>query len=162
MSQKTGWLEKWNNGLVASILEVQFHRVKIKKTSKKKTSKANVASFRDSALYYVLDKKVNLGKLTLTGNSVFSQKEIVEVALPVPKSTERIRLLGKIIQVTTFMELKRVVFRGHVQFVAANKEDFDRLVAQQSQRAALPPQPSLGPKRSPVQSGGLKTTFKRT
>jgi hypothetical protein len=158
VASKTGWLEKWNRGMVLSILEVQYHRVKVKKGPKKKG--AGTHSFRDSELYYVLDKKIDLGELTLTGNSVFAKNEIVEVELPVTKHKTRLRLLGKIYKTTTFMEMQRVVFRGHLQFAAVNKQDFDLLVSLENTKPKAPSFKSPA-KRSPDNKSGLKITFKR-
>lgn len=132
MNQKTGWLEKWHQGRVVSILEVQYHRVKVKKTPRKQKGGHQAASHRDADLYYMLDKKVNLGDLSLTGSSVFGKNELIEVMLPVTKFNTKLRLLGKILKMTTFMELKRVIFRGQVQFAAVNKEDFDKVAAMES------------------------------
>lgn len=164
MSQKVGWLERWYKGHVASILEVQYHRVRVKKTPRKKGAKAAATSYRDSELYYVLDKKIDLGKLSLTGNSVFAQKEVVEVELPVAKNKyyAQLRLLGKITRITTFMELKRIVFRGEVHFAAVNKEDFDQLLAQQNARIKEESsETNFNQKRSQQNEGRLKLTFKR-
>lgn len=162
MAEKTGWLEKWHQGMVVSILEVQYNRVKVKKTPRKQKGGHQSSSYRDEALYYMLDKKVNLGDLSLTGNSVFGKNELVEVALPVTKFNTRLRLLGKIPKVTTFMEMKRVVFRGHVKFAAVNKEDFDKVSAMEKRGVAPTRKTSkeMAQKRKGGQ-GHLKITFKK-
>ena len=163
MAEKTGWLEKWHKGSVVSILEVKYHRVKVKKGPKKKGKTTKAHTFRDSELYYMLDKKVNLGQLTLTGNSVFSKNEIVEVELPLTKYNTRMRLLGKILKTTTFMELKRVVFRGDVHFAAVNKEDFDLVVSMEQKGQVAPAPRSSAPPSKPGQKDDkFKVTFKRS
>jgi hypothetical protein len=163
VAQKTGWLEKWQKGRVLSILEVQFHRVQVKKTPRKKVAKKNEPAHRDTNLYYVLDKKVSLGQLSLTGNSVFAPKEIVEVELPVNKTKyqTRLRLLGKITKTTSFMELKRIVFRGDIQFAAVNKEDFDLLLELEDRRIKEEAQRTPQFKSPAGKNSGLKVTFKR-
>jgi len=163
MAEKTGWLEKWHKGSVVSILEVKYHRVKVKKGPKKKGKTTKAQSFRDQDLYYVLDKKINLGQLTLTGNSVFSKNEIVEVELPLTKYNTRMRLLGKILKTTSFMELKRVVFRGDVHFAAVNKEDFDLIVAMENKgQVSAPKAPAPQTKQPPQKDDKFKVTFKRS
>jgi hypothetical protein len=156
MSERTGWLEKWNEGRVASIVEVKYHRVQVKKTRRKKAG-GPLAADRQAEHYYVLDKKVHLGHLTLTGNSVFGKNELLEVALPVPQFQTQLRLLGKAIETTTFLEHKRVVFRARVHFSAVNKEDFQRLAALAERRLKLMgPPPTLS--RHPAHQ---KMTFQR-
>jgi hypothetical protein len=77
-----------------------------------------------------------------------------------------LRLLGKITSVSTFMELKRVLFRAKIQFSAVNKEDFDRLaaianqIAQETAARAPMPKPGQPPPSDNKQS--LKITFKRS
>jgi len=101
--------------------------------------------------------------LTLTGNSVFSKNEVVEVELPLTKYKTRMRLLGKVLKTTTFMELKRVVFRGDIQFAAVNKEDFDIAVAMENQaKASAPKFNAPAPRSAPQKDDKLKVTFKRS
>jgi hypothetical protein len=159
VSQKTGWLEKWHDGRILSMVEVQYHRVHVKKTPRKKAAASTQPSHRDESLYYVLDKKVSLGELTLTGNSVFSNRELVEVALPLAQHRSQLRLLGKVMSVTTFIEMKRVVFRAKVHFAAVSKEDFDRLAALEARKSKMTP-PSGNPSRE--KNSKLRMTFKRT
>lgn len=165
MRQKTGWLEKWDKGRVASMVEVKYHRAGVKKTKKKKGSKIALPSGPDAELYYMLDKKASMGKLSLTGNSVFEKNEIVVVELYVVRYGCRLRLLGKIEKTTTFMELQRVVFRGDIHFAAVSKDDFDHLLALEDQRVkeeakyAQPAASSAGASQNSNQR--LKITFKR-
>src|SRR5581483_1301249 len=106
VSEKTGWLEKFNKGRVVSMVEVKYHRVKIKKTARKKKGQARPSTtHRDESLYYVLDKKTSYGELSLTGSSVFSPSEIVELELFVVRHQAKLRLLAKVKKVETFMEL---------------------------------------------------------
>ncbi len=157
MSERTGWLEKWHEGRVVSIVEVKYHRVQVKKTRRKKAGGPRPAE-RHAEHYYVLDKKVHLGQLTLTGNSVFGKHELLEVGLPVPQFQTQLRLLGKAVETTTFLEHKRVVFRAQVHFSGVNKEDFKRLAALAQSRLKL-----MGP--PPVFSQHpthRKMTFQRT
>lgn len=157
MSQKTGWLEKWQDGRILSMVEVKYHRVQVRKTPRKKAPAAHARAHRDESLYYVLDKKVSLGELTLTGDSVFSNKEIVEVALPLSQYRAQLRLLGKVKGVTTFIEMKRVVFRAQVQFAAVSKEDFDRLVVLESKKPKIAKPEGASYQKNP----NLRMTFKR-
>lgn len=165
MRQKTGWLEKWDKGRVASMVEVKYHRAGVKKTTKKKGSKIALPTGKDSELYYMLDKKTTMGKLSLTGNSVFDKNEIVVVELYVVRYGTRLRLLGKIEKTTTFMELQRVVFRGDIHFAAVSKEDFDHLLALEDQRIkeeSKYTQPAASASSSSQNSNQkLKITFKR-
>ena len=115
-----------------SIQEVQYRRVSVKKTPRKKSGKT--PSPGDPSLYYVLNRNVSLGQLSLTANSVFTKNEMVEVEFQVYKLNTRLRLLGKITKTHTFVELKRVVFRGEIHFKAVNKVDYDRLLELDSQR----------------------------
>ncbi|MGH7738916.1 MAG: hypothetical protein ACREL1_02100, partial [bacterium] len=87
--------------------------------------------------YFVLDKKVHLGNLCLTGESVFGKNELLEVELPVPQFATRLRILGKALETTTFLEHKRVIFRARVHFSAVHKEDFMRLAALEERRLKL-------------------------
>ena len=119
-----------------SIQEVQYHRVGVKKTPRKKSGKIPVPG--DPSLYYVLNRNVSLGQLSLTGNSVFTKNEMVEVEFQVYKLNTRLRLLGKITKTQTFVELKRVVFRGDILFKAVNKVDYDRLLDLDRQRNPVP------------------------
>jgi hypothetical protein len=143
-SERTGWLEKWNEGRIASIVEVKYHRVLVKKTRRKKAG-GPLPAQRDAGHYFLLDKKVHLGRLSLTGDGVFAKNELLEVELPVPQHQTRLRFLGKAMDTTTFLEHKRVIFRALVHFSAVNKEDFQRLVALEDQRLKL-----MGP--APVMS----------
>jgi hypothetical protein len=163
---KTGWLEKWQNGRLLSMVEVQYGKARIRKTPRKKVFKSKAASYKETELYYVLDKNVNLGQLALTGETAFSEKEFFEVGLYVIQYQTQLRLLGKITRVTTFMELKTVLFRGDIHFSAVNKEDFDRLIALDDQRkkeeAARTSQVKTGKKGHTKDGGKIKITFKRS
>ncbi|HXV74540.1 MAG TPA: hypothetical protein VD713_07405 [Sphingomonadales bacterium] len=150
MTKKTGWLEKWEKGRVLSMVEVAYRRVGVKKTPRRKIFDPDTVSHKDD-LYYILDKKVKLGHLCLTGPSVFTNKELVEVELRVAEHDARLRLLGKILKVTTFMEMNQPVFRGDVHFSAVSKTDFDRLVALEDRRKRMA---AAQPKKA-------KVTFKR-
>ena len=153
-----GWLEKWQDGRILSMVEVQYHRVRVKKTPRKKAASSKPPAYRDESLYYVLDKKISLGELSLTGNSVFADKELVEVGLPLSKYGMQLRLLGKVKRITTFVEMKRVVFRAEVQFAAVNKDDFDRLVALEARAAKAAPS---GQRPDRPSNPKLRMTFKR-
>ena len=163
MSEKTGWLEKFNKGRVVSMVEVKYHRVKVKKTPRKKKGQPAPVSHRDESLYYVLDKNTSYGELSLTGNSVFSPGEIIELELFVTRHQAKLRLLAKIKKVETFMELKRPLFRGDVHFAAVSKQDFqnlraleDRRLREEAARTPMAPNP-----QHPTQNNSLKLTFKR-
>ena len=165
MSQKTGWLEKYNKGRVVSMVEVKYDRVKVKKTPRKKKGQPRPPSnYRDENLYYVLDKNANYGELFLTAGSVFSKNEIVELELFVAKHQAKLRLLAKVKKTETFMELRRPLFRGDLHFAAVNKHDFETLRALEDQRLrdeAAKPQVQK-PVNSPPPKNSLKLTFKRT
>ncbi|HJT24598.1 MAG TPA: hypothetical protein VJ873_08470 [bacterium] len=135
MSERTGWLEKQNNGRVVSMVEVKYHRVKIKKTSRKngKNPVPN-SSYRDESLYYVLAKNTSYGEMYLTAGSVFSKNEIIELELFVARYRAKLRLLAKVKKTETFHELKRPLFRGDLQFAAVNKYDFENIKALEEQR----------------------------
>jgi hypothetical protein len=166
LAPRTGWLEKWHNGRVLSMVSVQFGKAKLKKTPRKKVFKAQAHSMKDSELYYVLDKRINMGQLSLTGETIFAEKEFYEVMLQVAQFRTHLRLLGKITSVSSFMELKRVLFRAKIQFSAVNKEDFDRLAALAEQvaqeAAARAPAPKVDKNTSREDKPGLKITFKRS
>jgi hypothetical protein len=165
VAQKTGWLEKYNKGRVVSMVEVKYDRVKVKKTPRKKKGQAHPpGTHRDESLYYVLDKGTNYGELFLTGGSVFSKNEIVEVELFVARHQARLRLLAKVKKTETFMELKRPLFRGDLHFAAINKQDFETLRALEDQRLkeeAAKPQ-FQKPSNNPPSNNSMKLTFKRT
>ncbi len=165
VAQKTGWLEKYNNGRVVSMVEVKYDRVKVKKTPRKKKGQPRPPSNqRDESLYYVLDKNTNYGELYLTGGSVFSKNEIVELELFVARHKARLRLLAKVKKTETFMELRRPLFRGDLHFAAINKQDFETLRALEDQRLreeAARPQ-FQKPSNNPPTKSSLKMTFKRT
>lgn len=150
MAKKTGWLEKWEKGKLLSMVEVAYRRVGVKKTPRRKIFDPDTVSHKDD-LYYVLDKKVKLGHLCLTGPSVFANKELVEVELRVVDHDARLRLLGKVLKVTTFLEMNQPVFRADVHFSAVSKVDFDHLVALEDRRK----------KRAASGKGKTKVTFKR-
>jgi hypothetical protein len=162
VSEKTGWLEKFNKGRVISMVEVKYHRVKIKKTARRKKGQPLPASHRDEGLYYVLDKNASYGELCLTGNSVFSKNEIIELELFVVRHRAKLRLLAKVKKTETFMELKRPLFRGDLQFAAVNKQDFETLRALEEQRqreeASFRVPQGATP---PPQNNALRMTFKR-
>ncbi len=147
------------------MVEVKYDRVKVKKTPRKKKGQPRPPSnYRDENLYYVLDKKTNYGEMCLTGGSVFSRNEIVELELFVARHQARLRLLAKVKKTETFMELKRPLFRGDLHFAAVNKKDFDTVRALEDQRlreeAAKPPIQKQG--NAPPSKNSLKMTFKRT
>jgi len=160
MSRRSGWLEKWSKGRMVSMVEASYRRVGVKKTPRKKLFKKEVVAPNED-LYYILDKKVRLGELSLTGGSVFSPKELVEVELQVSQYQVRMRLLGKILKVTTFVELKRPVFRGEIHFSAVNKEDFDHLVALDDERKKREAEWATRGQSSPLKETH-KVTFKRS
>ncbi len=117
VSQKTGWLEKYNKGRVVSMVEVKYDRVKVKKTPRKKKGQPRPPSnYRDENLYYVLDKNTNYGELFLTAGSVFSKNEIVELELFVAKHQAKLRLLAKVKKTETFMETPKAPFPGRPPF----------------------------------------------
>ena len=165
VAQKTGWLEKYNNGRVVSMVEVKYDRVKVKKTPRKKKGQPHPPStHRDESLYYVLDKSTNYGEMFLTGGSVFSKNEIVELELFVARHNSRLRLLAKVKKTETFMELKRPLFRGDLHFAAVNKQDFETIRALEDRRLqeeAARPQFQKSADATPKNSS-LKMTFKRT
>jgi hypothetical protein len=165
MAPKTGWLEKYNKGRVVSMVEVKYDRVKVKKTPRKKKGQPSPPStHRDESLYYVLDKNTNYGELFLTGGSVFSKNEIVELELFVARHKARLRLLAKVKKTETFMELRRPLFRGDLHFAAVNKQDFETIRALEDQRLREEPaKPSIqkGPHAVPPKNS-MKLTFKRT
>jgi hypothetical protein len=135
VSERTGWLEKFNKGRVVSMVEVKYHRVKVKKTARKKKKQASPdSSHRDESLYYVLDKNTSYGEMFLTANSVFSKNEIVELELFVARHRAKLRLLAKVKKMETFHELKRPLFRGDLQFAAVNKYDFENIRSLEEQR----------------------------
>lgn len=137
MSEKTGWLEKHNKGRLVSMVEVKYHRVKIRKTARKKKGQPPPTSsggYRDESLYYVLDKGTNYGEMQLTAGSVFSKNEIIELELFVSRHKAKLRLLAKVKKTETFHELKRPLFRGDLQFAAVNKHDFENIKSLEEQR----------------------------
>lgn len=145
------------------MVEVQYNKARIRKTPRKKVFKSQASPRKNSELYYVLDKRVNLGHLALTGETVFSEKEFYEVSLLVAPYKTQLRLLGKITRGTVFMELKTPIFRGDIHFAAVHKEEFDRLVAMDDQRKKQEAErPKLAKPGSFKGKGGkLKITFKR-
>lgn len=164
VSEKVGWLEKYDKGRVVSMVEVKYHRVKVKKTARRKKGQAAVPkSHRDESLYYVLDKNVSYGNLSLTGGSVFQQNEIVELELFVARHKAKLRVLAKARDTETFVELKRPMFRAKVHFAAVNKSDFEHVKALEDQRlkeeASRPVFTPNPPDPNPKQS--MKMTFKK-
>ena len=136
MSQFKGWLEKRNGERVLSIQEVLFHRVLIKKIPRQKGSKIRIPTQKSDEAYYILEKKVNLGNLSLTGNMVFAKNDILVVQIQLTQFRMPMRLLGKMTKTTSFVEYKRVVFQGDIHFSAVHKGDFDRLLELDDQRRA--------------------------
>lgn len=116
------------------MVEVKYHRVKIKKTPRPKGARANEPVPKNMDLYYVLDKNVPLNGMFLTGTSVFSKNEIVEIQFYVAKYQTYLRMLAKIKRLETFVELNRPLFRGDLQFAAVSKEDYERLRVLDAQR----------------------------
>ena len=111
------------------MVQVLYRRIKVKKVPKKKRFNLKEATFApDLDLYYMLNKKLNFGELELSGDSVFNKGEILEVEFQVANFNTRLRMLAKIDKISTFSELKRVLWRGKVQFSAVSKEDYDRLL----------------------------------
>jgi hypothetical protein len=166
VSEKTGWLEKYNNGRVVSMVEVKYHRVKVKKTARKKKGQPPPdPSHRDESLYYVLDKNTSYGEMHLTASSVFSKNEIIELQLFVVRHKARLRLLAKVKKTETFHEHKRPLFRGDLQFAAVNKYDFENIKSLEEQRlreeAAF--RGSFGSKapKEPPPPNSMRLTFKR-
>ncbi len=167
VSGRTGWLEKYNKGRVVSMVEVKYHRVKIKKTPrKKKKQPAPDPAHRDESLYYVLDKNTSYGEMCLTASSVFSRNEIVELELFVARHRAKLRLLAKIKKMETFHELQRPLFRGDLQFAAVNKHDFEnvRALEEQKIREETAFRNSFAhqtPKAADAPANSMRLTFKR-
>jgi hypothetical protein len=160
MRQKTGWLEKHVSGVVQSIVEVHYHRIKIKKTPRKKLLGKGSPALPDDNLYFVIDKKVSYGELYLTGDSVFTAKEVIELHLFISAHKTKMRVLARIIRTETFFELKRLMFRAEIQFAAVNKEDFLRVQA--LEKARLNEKARFKPNPPTLPSGQKMTlTFKR-
>lgn len=136
VSDRTGWLEKHNKGRVVSMVEVKYHRVKIKKTARKKKDQPAPTNgpYREESLYYVLDKNTSYGEMHLTAGSVFSKNEIIELELFVARHKAKLRLLAKVKRTETFHELKRPLFRGDLQFAAVSKYDFENIKLLEEQR----------------------------
>jgi len=129
VSLNKGWLEKRQGDRVVSLTEVSFHRVGIRKIPRQKGSKIRVPVKATDEAYYVLDKRVKLGDYTLSGNAVFTTNEQVVVQLNVSQFQIPLRLFGKLTRVSSFVEYKRLVYQGHIQFQAVHKSDFERLIA---------------------------------
>ncbi len=165
MAQKSGWLEKYGKGMMQSMVEVKYQRVKPKKTPRKKSWKSGGFDLPNADLYYVLNKNSSYGDLHLTGDSIFSKNEIIEIEMFAAKHRTTFRVLSKIKKVESFMELKRVLFRGEVHFAAINKKDFERLQALEAKRIeedARMAQRFKAAGGTPSQnSGGIKLTFKK-
>lgn len=134
MGLNKGWLERRKNGKPLSIIEVSFHRAIIKKIPKLKGTKIRVPTRSSDETYYVLDKKVDLGELSLVGNNVFNNNEIIVVQMTVAQFRIPLRLLGKVSQVTSYVEYKRLVFEGNIKFSAVHKGDFDLLLEMDDRR----------------------------
>jgi hypothetical protein len=134
VSLNKGWLEKRQGDRVVSLTEVSFHRVGIRKIPRQKGSKIRVPVKATDEAYYVLDKKVKLGDYTLSGNAVFTNNEQVVVQLVISQFQIPLRLFGKLTRVTSFIEYKRLVYQGHIQFQAVHKGDFERLILLDEQR----------------------------
>ena len=165
MSEKTGWLEKFNKGRVVSMVEVKYHRVKIRKTPRKKKgqSAAPTGAYRDENLYYVLDKKTSYGEMHLTAGSVFSTNEIIELELFVARHKAKLRLLAKVKKTETFHELKRPLFRGDLQFAAVNKHDFENIRSLEEQRVREETafKNAFQMKSEPPPPNSMRLTFKK-
>lgn len=146
------------------MVEVKYHRVKVKKTARRKKGQAALPkSHRDESLYYVLDKKVSYGELSLTANSVFTQNEIIELELFVARHKAKLRVLAKARDTQTFMELRRPMFRAQVHFAAVNKSDFETVKALEEQRLREEAaQPVFNPASRPNPNNSMKLTFKRS
>jgi hypothetical protein len=140
------------------MVQVFYRKIKVKKTPKKSKFNPNAAAKLNEDLYYVLDKKINFGHLELTGESLFSTGEILEVEFQVAHFNTPLRLLAKILKTQTFMELKRVLFRGELKFAAVNKEDYDRILTLETERLRGL---QASPNRSVQPKGTLKLTFKQ-
>jgi hypothetical protein len=162
LNPKTGWVEKHQNGRITSMVQVFYRRIKPKKTPRKNKSGFSDLSKKGQDLYYILDKKINFGHLELTGDSVFAMGEILEVEFQVAHFNTRLRLLAKILKTITFMELKRVLFRGELKFAAVSKEDYERIMVLETERLQKAPAPHPGPKGAQDKKGTLKLTFKQS
>lgn len=148
------------------MVQVFYNRIKVKKTPRKSKQKQAAPGKHDESLYYMLDKKINFGHLELTGDSVFSAGEIIEIEFQVAHFNARLRMLAKVLKTVSFMELKRVLFRGELKFAAVNKEDYDRILTLETERLQRegerrPPAHS-DQKPSHGQSGKLKLSFKQS
>ncbi len=165
MAQKTGWLEKYGKGMIQSMVEVKYQRVKPKKTPRKKAWKSGGSELPNAELYYVLNKNASYGDLFLTGDSIFAKNEIIELEMFAARHRTHFRVLAKIRKVESFIELKRVLFRGEVHFAAINKKDFERLQALEAKRLEEESRMSQRFKASggtPTQNtGSIKLTFKK-
>ena len=166
MKAKTGWVEKHNNGRLISMVQVFYDRIKVKKTPRKNKKNPAPPAKHDESLYYMLDKKINFGQLELTGDSVFSAGEIIEIQFQVAHFNTKLRMLAKVLKTVSFIELKRVLFRGELKFAAVNKEDYDRIMALEADRLSREGERhSHAPsdqKPSHGQSGKLKLSFKQS
>ena len=117
------------------MVQVLYRRIKVKKIAKKKRFNLKEATFApDLDLYYMLNKRLNFGELELSGDSVFNKGEIIEIEFQVANFNTRLRMLAKIDKITTFTELKRVLWRGKIHFSAVSKEDYDRLLELDAKR----------------------------
>ncbi len=161
MRQKTGWLEKHFRGSVQSIVEVKYHRAKVKKTPRKKLLSRSATPLSDDNLYFVIDKKVSYGELYLTGDDVFSPKEIIELHLFISRHKTKMRVLARVLRTETFFELKRPMFRAEILFAAVNREDFLRIQA--LEKASQMEGPKTRPEPPTLPSGNKMTlTFRRS
>jgi hypothetical protein len=144
------------------MVQVLYRRIKVKKTPRKSKLKPNAPAKHGEDLFYVLDKKINFGHLELTGESVFATGEIIEVEFQVAHFNTRMRLLAKILKTVTFLELKRVLFRGELKFAAVNKEDYDRILVMETERLQKAQPAHSGPKPTQDKKGTLKLSFKQS
>ncbi len=146
------------------MVQVFYSRIKVKKTPRKSKTKGAIPAKHDESLYYMLDKKINFGHLELTGDSVFSTGEVIELQFQVAHFNTKLRMLAKILKTVSFMELKRVLFRGELKFAAVNKEDYDQILVLEGARLQREgqSQPHSDQKPSHGKSGTLKLSFKQS
>ncbi len=148
-----------------SMVQVLYRRVQPKKTPRKSKGKRVAPLPTNEDLYYMLDKKINFGQLEITGDSVFSKGEIVEIEFQVAHFDARLRMLAKILKVSSFFELKKVLFRGELKFAAVNKEDYDHILileADRLKRLGNDQNIHSGHKGHQEKKGTLKLSFKQS
>jgi hypothetical protein len=132
---KTGWIEKFQAGLVKATLKSEFKLLEPGEAKKLLAQEAYRQTTADhlprlsenSSLYRAITKDIFQGHLVLLSQSQLSKGDRLEAILHLPQYAIPLRLLAEAGRVETTTEMGRNLFHAELVVLAIHKTDVESL-----------------------------------